>query len=246
MEHAKKMILVPHDLLLKLNQQKQNQSGLTNDLDTEMTTLLDNEDLGEKEKWVRYQQMLQRYLKVKEQERQPLKVTMEEESKHGADMPGLSLQREIIEAIPKMYKNKAKMLLNRLESSKNVSWDERGEVTIKGNIVLGSNIIDLVSDVVRPRKTSNPFGWQQFLTFLKELNIPREFITNPRRLSFIDRGVLTSTTSLRKRPLIRRSPLNKTVRRVQSQTSPAPEWRPPPVSSSDEEPQQSTWERYHF
>lgn len=161
-------------------------------------------------------------------------------------MPRLSLQREIVEAIPKMYKNKAKMLLNRLESSKDVSWDERGEVTIKGNILLGSNNIDLVSDVVRPRKTSNPFGWQQFLTFLKELNIPREFITNPRRLSFIDRGVLTSTTSLRKRPLIRSSPLNKTVRRVQCQTSPAPEWRPPPVSSSDEEPQQSTWERYHF
>lgn len=48
MEHAKKIILVPHDLLLKINQQKQNQSELTNDLDAEMTTLLDNEELGEK------------------------------------------------------------------------------------------------------------------------------------------------------------------------------------------------------
>lgn len=129
------MILVPQDFFSKLNQQNKEQSGLTNDLDTEMGAILDNSVLGEKEKWVRYQQMLQRYLKLKDQERQPLKVTMEE-SKQEASQPAVGLHQEIIESIPKMFKKKAKMLLHRLESSNDMSWDGRGVVSIKGNTIV--------------------------------------------------------------------------------------------------------------
>lgn len=246
MEHAKKMILVPQDFFAKLNQQKNEQTGLTSNLDVEMGSLLDNESLGEKEKWVRYQQMLQRYLTLKEQERQPLKVTMEE-SKQETTRPPVSLHQEIIETIPKMFKKKANMLLQRLESSNDVSWDERGVVTIKGNVILGSNIIDLVSDAVRPRKTSNPLGWPQFTSFLKEINIPKEFISNPRRLAYMVTGVVSTPPEHKKRQLVvRSSPISRTVRRLQARRGPPPNWREPYNSSSEEEPKSSSWERFHL
>lgn len=246
MEHAKKMILVPQDFFAKLNQQKNEQTGLTSNLDTEMGSLLDNESLGEKEKWVRYQQMLQRYLKLKEQERQPLKVTMEESKQETVQQPA-GLHHEIIEAIPKMFKKKAQMLLRRLESSNDVSWDERGVVTIKGNVILGSNIIDLVSDVVRPRKTSNPLGWTQFTSFLKEINIPKEFISNPRRQAYMITGTVSTPSERKKKQLVvRSSPISRTVRRLQAQRGPPPKWREPYNSSSEEEPKSSSWERFHL
>lgn len=246
MEHSKKMILVPQDFFSKLNQQNKEQSGLTNDLDTEMGAILDNSELGEKEKWVRYQQMLQRYLKLKDQERQPLKVTMEE-SKQEASQPAVGLHQEIIESIPKMFKKKAQMLLHRLESSNDISWDGRGVVSIKGNTIIGSNIIDLVSDVVRPRKTTDPVGWPQFSTFLKEINIPKEFISNPRRLAYMVRGVVSTPRARQNRALVvRSSPLSRTVRRLRSQRGPAPGWREPYNSSSEEEIKSSSWERYHL
>jgi hypothetical protein len=59
-----------------------------------------------------------------------------------------------------------------------ISWDKSGVVSIDNNLVPGSNIIDLVNEVVRKRSTSkNPIGLQNFKLFLQEINIPKELIS---------------------------------------------------------------------
>ena len=63
----------------------------------------------------------------------------------------------IISTIPKNLKRKSELLLQFLESEQarnRITWDTRGEVTIDGEKVESSNIIDLVNDIVRPRKNS--------------------------------------------------------------------------------------------
>lgn len=89
---------------------------------------------------------------------------MEEATASTTDHP---LTKEILDSIPRM--KRAELLLRRLKSSDEITWDQRGEVTIKGIKLVGSNITDLVSDIVRPRKTSNPTSWQEFCSLLKVL-----------------------------------------------------------------------------
>lgn len=60
-----------------------------------------------------------------------------------------------------------------------ISWDDDGVVYIHREKIPHSNIIDLLHDVIRVRKSIQPPGWEQLLQILKEINIPNEFVTNP-------------------------------------------------------------------
>ncbi|KAL4229208.1 hypothetical protein ACF0H5_012247 [Mactra antiquata] len=46
-------------------------------------------------------------------------------------------------------------------------------------------MIDLVNDVLRQRKSSNPHGWEQFSRGLRDVNVPQEVVGNKRRWSWI-------------------------------------------------------------
>ena len=49
-------------------------------------------------------------------------------------------------------KAKAQLLLKKLKSSPDISWNEKGDLKYKGETVQGSNVVNLVSDVLRKRK----------------------------------------------------------------------------------------------
>ena len=61
-----------------------------------------------------------------------------------------------------------------------VTWDDRGKITIDGSIVKGGNIVDLINDAVRNRKQTLSNGYGQFVQALRKANIPREFIVNDK------------------------------------------------------------------
>ena len=61
-----------------------------------------------------------------------------------------------------------------------VTWDNRGKITIDGSTVKGENIVDLINDVVRNRKQPLSNGSGQFAQALRKANIPREFIVNDK------------------------------------------------------------------
>jgi hypothetical protein len=42
--------------------------------------------------------------------------------------------------------------------------------------VQGSNLVDLVNDVLRKRKYFNPQGWETFGEALREANVPQDLI----------------------------------------------------------------------
>nr|CAD7568233.1 unnamed protein product [Timema californicum] len=57
-----------------------------------------------------------------------------------------------------------------------ISLDENREVSIHGTPLRGSNIVDLVNDLIRAKRHSKPLGWRDFLTALQIINVPKEFI----------------------------------------------------------------------
>ena len=51
---------------------------------------------------------------------------------------------------------------------KTSKWNDRGELLHDGVAVPGSNMIDLVHDLLRKRKTTDHIGWQQFANQLSK------------------------------------------------------------------------------
>ena len=90
----------------------------------------------------------------------------------------------IVRGIPKTMKTRARALLERLKEREDViTWDDMGQVLLNGVLIPKSNISDLISDAMRPRKHFNPVGVREFYNVLNEINIPKDLVRNERRWS---------------------------------------------------------------
>ena len=83
-----------------------------------------------------------------------------------------------LETLPVSYREKGKQLLQRLKMSGKVN--PKGQLIVNGQPMEGTNITDLLDDVLRHRKNNAPHGWDSFSQTLQELNIPKVWIGNPR------------------------------------------------------------------
>ena len=90
----------------------------------------------------------------------------------------------IVRSIPKSMKKRAEALLAHLKEREDViTWDDMGQVLVDGVLIPRSNITDLVSDAMRPRKNFNPVGVHEFYKVLNKINIPKDLVRNEQRWS---------------------------------------------------------------
>lgn len=144
-------------------------------LDEQMQSVL-QQNIPDDLKLKQYNQVLHRFMTSRDQElNRPMTMHVEKDT---------ISNEEIIEALPKNLKNKGKLLMSHLKRNPNISTNDRGEVIYKGNLIEGSNLIDLVNLFVRPPRKNRalPAGWQEFRQFLRESNVPQEAITNVQQL----------------------------------------------------------------
>ena len=192
MRHGKQMILVPEDVLATLERkQKQETSPLvTNLMNTEenMNETLKRTDMFDDEKQKLYHGDLERYLNLKHQKKNDFttininSTTPLDANKPAEKKEGTSSDSAIVEPIPRTMRDRAMAILNRLKSYPNViSWDKTGQVKLDGKNVQGSNISDLLSDVVRCRKNFNPVGPKEFFCVLSTVNMPKDLVRNEER-----------------------------------------------------------------
>ena len=88
----------------------------------------------------------------------------------------------IVRGIPKSMKTRAEALLEYLKERGDViRWDDMGQVLLDGILIPKSNISDLVSDAMRPRKHFNPVGVREFYNVLNKINVPKDLVRNERR-----------------------------------------------------------------
>ena len=192
MEYAKKMALVDPRVLESVPSQPFSSNPIGNimrRLDDEMRSILDRGDLSDREKVVLYNQVLMRYnVFSNKSSQQPVRVTIakasikeDEEVKETRAEPGV--ENEIVDSVPKSLKPKARRLLDKIKGT--VSWNDRGEMVYRNVSVPGSNIVDLVNDALRKRKSFQPVGWKTFARGLKDVNAPMDLVGNPERWSYI-------------------------------------------------------------
>ena len=172
----------------------------TVELQHNMSNVLENDQLSESEKADLYGQTLfkfqEAYKKAKQQQHQ---------SK--SNPPGMALNlktfkdsttrlsnERVLESVPKTMRNKAQLLMNLIDDDPSkINWDTQGRVSIEGKPIQGSNIVDLVNDVLRNRKTFEPRGWQYFTKQLADMNIPQDIVGNTKRWQWMQNQGHTRT-----------------------------------------------------
>ena len=187
MKHAKRMVLVPEDALHRYEQRQRLETSpiMANMMhaDTDMAKILQRTAMDDAEKQKLYYANLERYLDLRRQKDSQIPTVRiapgsKEESKERVQLSDAS----IVEPIPKSIRPRATALLNRLKERPDViSWDESGQVKLKGETIPQSNISDLVSDAVRARKNFNPRGSTEFFQALSKINVPKDLARNEER-----------------------------------------------------------------
>ena len=188
----KKMVLVPQELASHMQTNAQTSQGYHSQLDNEIKHILERSDISEQDKWKMYQQILHRYLHYSKQLQQPVSLPIFTEQSSSSVQQEVepvyqqqpqeeqSITTDIVQSVPKGLRSKTQLLVNRLVQSGLVTWNKDGVVTMQGKEIPQSNIIDLVHEVVRNRKTPrHPTGIGQFTNILQRLNIPREYLGRP-------------------------------------------------------------------
>ena len=215
MEHARKMALVDPRMLDMLRSPPPPTDTLgkkVQALDDEMMTILDRKDFDDRTKVTLYNQVLQRYNVLSDKHvKEPVRVVTVNESGTEAEAgagvaegavgaPATSatneIEADVVETVPKTMLAKARRLMEPMK--RNISWAARGELIHEGVPVAGSNVVDLVNDLLRKRNT-DPTGWQPFARQLRAMNLPMELVGNVARRDYIRQAATPMMISTRRR-----------------------------------------------
>ena len=94
-----------------------------------------------------------------------------------------------MDGIPRAYRRQAEALLRTWHADPYIEWNDRLELSLNGQPLPGSNVVDLVAHAVSKSKkslTEQPPGFQSMRNVLKERNTPKTLINNPRWLDSDD------------------------------------------------------------
>ena len=196
MEHVKKMVLIPQELLSTIQAKQAEQLAPVDkaivEINKDMDGLLEEEDLSEHDKAKLYNDKLRRYKVYANKKDVPVTVKVVNENDtvkiNDASNTGLAdnMTTKIIGSVPKSYNKRVVRLLEKLKKS-NMKWNDQGELLIDNEAVPGTDIVDLVNDTVRKRKGFMPHAWETFARGLARVNISREVVGNVDRWDYIQK-----------------------------------------------------------
>ena len=222
MEHIRKMVLMDPRLLDTFRAPTPPPPPSTGTLgkkvqalDDEMMTILDRKDIDDRTKVTLYNQVLQRYNALSDKNvKEPVRVVSLNELMSAAapsgsgtgvesgtvvqgtvGAPSSGIEADVVDTVPKTMQVKARRLMEHLK--RDIAWTARGELIHEGVPIVGSNVVDLVNDLLRKRKI-DPIGWQPFARQLRTINLPMELIGNASRRAYIRQATTTATPSRRR------------------------------------------------
>ena len=162
MEHVRRLVLVPEHMAER--RKKPLVPPLTaqvSEIDSDMHTLLERQDIPVDKQAKLYDQSLQRYLNFYDKRmNKPVKVSVaqpptteekkEEEEEKKEEEKKDDMESDIIDNVPASMKSRARQLVRKLKSDQHiVGWNDQGHMMFKGRVIPGTNIIDLVNNSLR-------------------------------------------------------------------------------------------------
>ncbi|KAF4513977.1 UNVERIFIED_CONTAM: hypothetical protein B566_EDAN018374 [Ephemera danica] len=173
MQRARKLVLISKEELEKLRKctchnnggMDGKKDGMQTEIENEMNNVLETKTLSDREKWLKYSQLFNTYQKKLKEKTEPLKIEIRDSSMNVEDVhPG---KDSLIEELPLDLREKIRFMLKHLKKS-DVSWNDLGEVYIRNNRLEGSNIKELLLDVVLGKNNYNvdPVDRKKFISTL--------------------------------------------------------------------------------
>lgn len=192
MKHTHKMVLVPEETVHRIENHGINEkSGLNRQIDefrNELNKVIHNTNLSAEEQFKIYSQLFTRYLNMDSESKQPMKVLVQQDDSiplnpHMEPDDQFTWPSTILNGFPKSLRSKAAMLIEEIKHNSNIEVNNLGEISVNGTYIPKSNIIDLIHDFTRHRKTKPAIGAEALAKIIKDSNIPREYVGNPDRLN---------------------------------------------------------------
>lgn len=189
-----------HKLLQQQQQQREvniqaddrsSQQQLTNGVDSEISVVL-QENLPIDIKVKKYYSVLNKHLK----DVLPESVTAGENTTESLPMD----IHHILQSIRNTQRHKVYQLLTLIKNSPDGSWSSRGELIYKQQVIPNSNIIELMTNLMKPvykvpKKPKPPYttGWFELCALLKSLDVPNDLIINRIYWNYIKPTVNNNT-----------------------------------------------------
>jgi hypothetical protein len=195
----KKVMVIPYDQYEVLKNQKSVQNNesimatkdpeIFNDpvkekimrIEMELKDLL-NANMNIEQKRIKYVQLfdqLQNFLQLLKSSSENTRAPSSESEIEGED----NLEKWLKITLPNTLKTKGVSLYQFLKTQQGLTWDKNnGEISVNNNKLRGTNIVDLVVDLVRSHKGPPVTGWKPILIQLKQNNIPLSLINNKDRI----------------------------------------------------------------
>jgi hypothetical protein len=98
--------------------------------------------------------------------------------------------------IPKKFKDNAALILDFALENPRIDISDSHELIVDKNKIANSNIIDIISDISRPRKSIAPSGSEALVNVLLNSNVPKELFINKNRLSKLKSNSLYAAPDL--------------------------------------------------
>jgi hypothetical protein len=193
----KKMLLVDPRMMERLQQQQQTAPirnialNSMNQMNQNMEAALADPNMSDTDKVHVYNQTLARHNVIEDK----LHHQQEEQQQQQTQPVYDPIEEDIIYSVPKSMRNKAARLVRRIKAGQLIRWNERGELIYKGQVYPGTNVSDLINDVLRNRKTFQPQGWNVFAEGLHDMNVPMDLVGNQERWKYMQTGATPYTGS---------------------------------------------------
>lgn len=215
MDHTRKMVLIPEQILNDLKRkQSASYSPVKNEiynLESEMEDVMKRTELSAAERLQLFSELQGRYLKlVKKPDPTPVTIVqppsaLTPDVSHKPSMTvenGDHIEQMIVNSAPARLKSKAQAIVEILKRNPQIlSWNDAGQMVYNNKVYEGSNITDLVNDLLVVRKKYKPIGLESFLEGLKRINLPLTNVSNNSRRVAIEQlntqGMPTMTTKRR-------------------------------------------------
>ena len=88
---------------------------------------------------------------------------------------------DLLPSLPLPLRSRGKTIVNHLKKHADFRWNDKGEIIVDGQLVKGSNIIDLIKIQLKDYKSFHPIGAEVFSQLVRESNIPQSVLSPTRR-----------------------------------------------------------------
>lgn len=190
------------------------------ELDAEMRNVLEGEDDNPDDVTSkRYNELMNRFLNYGQKRRRDVVGESNINDTSQQTDQTTFITKQVLESVPSRFRTKARLLLDKIRLHPDVvTWNDRGQLVVRGQTVSNTNITDLVNDVVRARKDFEPVGWETFATALKDIDVPQEFIGHRKRWNWMQKQQQPSGVSRKQRRLQRVGDVSPSTKRTRSKS----------------------------